>query len=191
MASNQLATTRTQGPCSTSARCPGMGRSRGPLLAGRRVAVRVLAQQRDDEGAQEEGPSSLSEEFAGYARRLDPAKFTRVAQHLDLLLSVSQASGILRQPPPQPASPRPAALQRSRPYPPVLDAQRGRPRPCECCRGSGERECAWCNGVGVLTLGETLFCSDQGCSSCPVCRGTVRASAAPLLPSATLSPRCA
>lgn len=139
MASNQLATTRLQGPCSTSARCPGRGRSRGPLLAGRRLVLRARAQQGDDEGAQEEGPSSLSEEFAGYARRLDPARFTRVAQHLDLLLSVSQ---------------------------------RGRPRPCECCRGSGERECAWCNGVGVLTLGETLFCSDQGCTSCPVCSGT-------------------
>lgn len=42
---------------------------------------------------------------------------------------------------------------------------------CTCCLGSKELECTWCHGTGVMTVGDQLFCSDQGCRPCPVCSG--------------------
>lgn len=43
---------------------------------------------------------------------------------------------------------------------------------CDCCRGSGDQECNWCHGTGAMTIGEMLYCSEGGCTPCPVCRGT-------------------
>ncbi|KAL6779391.1 hypothetical protein ACKKBG_A12150 [Auxenochlorella protothecoides x Auxenochlorella symbiontica] len=45
------------------------------------------------------------------------------------------------------------------------------PMLCECCDGKGELECSWCHGTGVMTLGDTLYCSDGGCSLCIICKG--------------------
>mmetsp|Transcript_5187 Transcript_5187/g.11312 ORF Transcript_5187/g.11312 Transcript_5187/m.11312 type:complete len:163 (-) Transcript_5187:1596-2084(-) len=44
---------------------------------------------------------------------------------------------------------------------------------CSECKGAREKECDWCHGTGVMTVGDTLFCSTSTHSSkCPVCRGT-------------------
>lgn len=50
----------------------------------------------------------------------------------------------------------------------------GRPKParCACCHGSGQRLCTWCRGSGALTLGDTVYCSETGCSPCPICTNT-------------------
>lgn len=51
--------------------------------------------------------------------------------------------------------------------------QRKRPELCDCCHGQGDRECLWCHGTGVMTVGDLLFCDDnEGCRPCPVCHGS-------------------
>ncbi len=77
-----------------------------------------------------------------FDRISNPAKYAQYAQHLELMWNISRA----------------AANRRSR------------PSPCECCRGTGELECSFCHGTGALTLGDTLYCSDQGCQPCPACK---------------------
>ncbi|GAX78657.1 hypothetical protein CEUSTIGMA_g6095.t1 [Chlamydomonas eustigma] len=47
-----------------------------------------------------------------------------------------------------------------------------RPESCTCCKGSRERECDWCHGTGVLTIGDSILCSTaEHNSKCPVCKG--------------------
>ncbi|KAK9789744.1 hypothetical protein WJX73_002052 [Symbiochloris irregularis] len=49
-------------------------------------------------------------------------------------------------------------------------SKRRKPKPCEGCAGTGESECQWCKGTGVLTVGEHIFCTmEEGCKPCPVC----------------------
>jgi hypothetical protein len=55
-----------------------------------------------------------------------------------------------------------------------LFVQEKAPRPCKCCSGERSVECEFCHGTGAMQLGDTLYCSDTGCSVCPVCRGVVR-----------------
>jgi hypothetical protein len=55
--------------------------------------------------------------------------------------------------------------------------QRKKPEMCGCCHGTGQKECSWCHGTGAMTLGDTLFCSEQGCRPCPVCTGSVSGGA--------------
>lgn len=52
--------------------------------------------------------------------------------------------------------------------------QEGPPKQCDVCAGEGTVECNFCHGTGVMQLGDTLYCSDTGCSVCPVCGGDVR-----------------
>ncbi|GMH33365.1 hypothetical protein BSKO_01199 [Bryopsis sp. KO-2023] len=52
-------------------------------------------------------------------------------------------------------------------------SKRGRPTSCDCCKGSGTLECGFCNGTGVLTIGDVVYCSMTGCDHCPVCKNTV------------------
>lgn len=59
--------------------------------------------------------------------------------------------------------------------------QRSKVEQCSCCRGSGDKECDWCHGTGAMTLGDTLYCSEGGCTPCPVCRGTVRPCGLPFV----------
>eukprot|EP00884_Botryococcus_braunii_P009586 jgi/Botrbrau1/18629/Bobra.0367s0066.2 len=48
------------------------------------------------------------------------------------------------------------------------------PSACDCCAGTGERECSWCHGTGVLTVGEEIYCNElTGCRPCPICNHTV------------------
>lgn len=76
-----------------------------------------------------------AEEFASVS---NPARFQKLAQHLDLMWRMSEGR---------------------------------RPEQCDSCRGSGEYECSWCHGTGVMTIGDTIYCNHEGCKSCPVCRG--------------------
>eukprot|EP00210_Caulerpa_lentillifera_P001591 g1529.t1 len=46
---------------------------------------------------------------------------------------------------------------------------RSKPSPCSCCNGTGFKECPFCHGTGVMTVGDALYCSLEGCSKCPVC----------------------
>lgn len=55
--------------------------------------------------------------------------------------------------------------------------RRRRPAPCDCCEGSGQKECTWCRGTGAMMVGEERFCSlAHGCKQCPICnsKGHVR-----------------
>ena len=76
--------------------------------------------------------------------------------------------------------------------------QRRQPAPCDCCDGSGQKDCTWCRGtgaallekpaifsvctsphslpaVGAMMVGEELFCSlAHGCKQCPICNSKVR-----------------
>ncbi|KAG1667839.1 hypothetical protein FOA52_011027 [Chlamydomonas sp. UWO 241] len=48
-----------------------------------------------------------------------------------------------------------------------------KPEACSCCQGTGEIECEWCHGTGVLMVGDTLICSiTDHTSKCPVCNST-------------------
>eukprot|EP00879_Flechtneria_rotunda_P001830 GHRR01001996.1.p1 GENE.GHRR01001996.1~~GHRR01001996.1.p1 ORF type:complete len:165 (+),score=4.74 GHRR01001996.1:193-687(+) len=42
---------------------------------------------------------------------------------------------------------------------------------CSCCQGSGEEECSWCRGTGVMMVGDTVFRSADGHNHCPICKG--------------------
>lgn len=114
-----------------------------------------------DYGTEDED-GRLVKEFESLKSRLNPENNVKNAVHLNLLWSISEVSrGALSDPvPARVCSPAP-------PAPP----QRKRPERCECCSGSGERECVWCHGTGAMTVGDTLYCSETGCSPCPVCRG--------------------
>lgn len=49
--------------------------------------------------------------------------------------------------------------------------RRRRPAPCDCCDGTGQKECAWCRGTGAMMVGEERFCSlAHGCKQCPICK---------------------
>ena len=87
--------------------------------------------------------------------------------------------------PSDPRGPPPACPPRPLPLPPLTAGlafphpsllQRKGPEQCTCCRGCGETECLWCHGTGAMTVGDTLFCSEQGCKPCPVCHGSVSAA---------------
>ncbi|KAK9843795.1 hypothetical protein WJX81_006767 [Elliptochloris bilobata] len=57
--------------------------------------------------------------------------------------------------------------------------KRRKPVPCDCCDGSGEKPCSWCNATGAMRIGEHVFCSlETGCKPCPVCnsKGAVKCS---------------
>ena len=47
------------------------------------------------------------------------------------------------------------------------------PKVCSGCKSDGSIECRFCHGTGVMQLGDTLYCSNSGCSVCPVCDGVV------------------
>mmetsp|Transcript_59318 Transcript_59318/g.120581 ORF Transcript_59318/g.120581 Transcript_59318/m.120581 type:complete len:153 (-) Transcript_59318:171-629(-) len=81
----------------------------------------------------------------GLAEELDrlvhPEKMQQLASHLDLMWKIGGAK------------------------------KRDRPQVCSSCSGSGECECPWCHGTGVLTLGDSLVCSTTNhASKCPVCK---------------------
>ncbi|DBA96880.1 hypothetical protein WJX82_004592 [Trebouxia sp. C0006] len=49
--------------------------------------------------------------------------------------------------------------------------RRRRPAPCDCCDGTGQKECTWCRGTGAMMVGEERFCSlAHGCKQCPICK---------------------
>eukprot|EP00898_Chlorokybus_atmophyticus_P008327 jgi/Chlat1/8496/Chrsp80S07887 len=50
-------------------------------------------------------------------------------------------------------------------------ARQPRPVPCSGCRASGEEECQWCHGTGVLTVGDLMLCTVDGNCRCRVCKG--------------------
>jgi hypothetical protein len=50
------------------------------------------------------------------------------------------------------------------------------PTACRKCNSEGTTECQFCHGTGVMQLGDTLYCSNTGCSVCPVCNGMVRSA---------------
>lgn len=106
-----------------------------------RAPRRSMLVARATEAVGGDAEDDLSAEFENVSRKADPEKFSRLAQHLDLLWRVSERR-----------------LQK--------------PESCEPCRGSGLIECTWCHGTGALTVGDTLFCSSEGCKTCPVCHGT-------------------
>jgi hypothetical protein len=95
------------------------------------------------------------------------------------------------QRPPSPSEPPPSEPPPSEPPPPTSEAARileqswrfqhrnhagsggdeGQSRDCPACIGSGAKECGFCSGTGILTVGDKLLCSVSGGTSCPVCRG--------------------
>mmetsp|Transcript_3957 Transcript_3957/g.6533 ORF Transcript_3957/g.6533 Transcript_3957/m.6533 type:complete len:181 (-) Transcript_3957:1099-1641(-) len=69
---------------------------------------------------------------------LDPKRAERMRSHFDLVWKVTKGKA------------------------------RGGPEVCSCCQGSGERECEWCHGTGVLTIGDKIY-SNLNQGKCPVC----------------------
>lgn len=51
------------------------------------------------------------------------------------------------------------------------DETNRRPVSCPDCGGSGEKECGWCHGTGVMMLGDRLVCSIDGTCNCQACKG--------------------
>lgn len=51
-------------------------------------------------------------------------------------------------------------LQTMRTSPPVT---------CTQCNGAGRVECRACHATDVLTVGDQLMCSNEGCARCPIC----------------------
>lgn len=47
-----------------------------------------------------------------------------------------------------------------------------KPKKCSGCSGIGTVDCTFCNGTGVMTLGDQLLCSTSGNCSCVVCKTT-------------------
>ena len=130
---------------------------------------------------------SLTRELDSVAGR---ERYQKLSQHLELLYQASQSqsevrscvgvlsrpsgggaragragSGRCRRAPVAPAlscllrasCTMPAPPQRPS-SPPAL--QRNKVELCQCCRGSGERECEWCHGTGTHAVG-----ADQGASA--------------------------
>lgn len=96
-----------------------------------------------DSPAADEGEGVGDELTAEFSQVSDPGRFRELARRLDLLWKMSDA------------------------------AKAGaKPERCADCRGTGELECRFCAGTGSMTVGDTLYCSETGCSPCPVCGAT-------------------
>lgn len=129
-----------------------------------RPVCRVYVASMDD---YDSGDESLRHEFAKIRSKADPQAAVRIVEHLNLLWSVSEVrtTGAL--------GPRCFMNIGFLLIVTLNLVQRKKPEMCGCCHGKGQKECSWCHGTGAMTLGDTLFCSDQGCRPCPVCAGSV------------------
>ena len=161
----------------------GRARLRTPqeVTSRRKYCVRVHGLGSLDAGSEDEDVK-LTREFESQVRKVDPQSNAKLAQHLNLLWSVSEVS---RQGETTALACRVVSLSnhhqqqlfyfstasQSSPSS-FFFLQKKRPEKCECCAGSGERECFWCHGTGAMTIGDTIFCSEGGCQHCPVCNGS-------------------
>ena len=155
--------------------------------------VRVYAQQPPSSGSYDSEGDELLREFQQYT---NPNKLQKITERLELTWSVHRVRGSqyisLRR---CPAAPRLHASV-------CALLQRRQPAPCDCCDGSGQKECTWCRGtgaaslerpvifpvcpspnspsalsVGAMMVGEELFCSlAHGCKQCPICNSKVRSN---------------
>lgn len=134
------------------------------------------------DGGSEDEDTKLVREFEMLKNKIDPQNNAKLAAHLNLIWSVSEVCFNSREKPC--GAPLPClfcwqdfnflvSFSVFISYF-LFVLQRKRPERCECCSGSGERECPWCHGTGAMTVGDTLFCTHEGCRPCPVCKGGVR-----------------
>lgn len=119
--------------------------------------------------------SSRDDLASEFDRTAHPDRMAKLAQHLDLLWSVSEVCVVRRCVCMMPCGRQLASaapvLRRQTAHPLGL-TQRRKPSECSLCSGSGEVECQFCHGTGVMTVGDRLFCNNQGCHACPVCKGS-------------------
>ena len=161
----------------------------GGLLRGQQPASRrnkysqVVRGLGSVDGGSEDEDTKLVREFEILKNKVDPQNNAKLAAHLNLIWSVSEVCYI-RSEKLYTSYFRPISFVAWLQLPCfIVDlvanfqilplVQRKRPERCDCCAGSGERECAWCHGTGAMTVGDTLFCTHEGCRPCPVCRGNV------------------
>lgn len=107
--------------------------------------IRVHAQQPSSSGSYDSEGDELLKEFQQYA---DPNKLQKITKRLELTWSVDRVRTFRIV----------ICSDWVLPHKLYSDTvlQRRQPAPCDCCDGSGQKECTWCRGTGAKPVGKAF-----------------------------------